>query len=183
VDVKKEREKRGMTQAQLAELTGIAPAVLSRVENLEVVPQAKTIFKIKQAFGEPTNAQVPYCTVEDVNTGEVFQYDRNFMMGWKNLARALCTTRRNEPFSQKGDVLFFDKNQTDPRVEGFFLFKFPRAYALLYSTVDIEGMEKVYLSCTNPIVDNMGWYDVDKLNCIGALVHIGRQVQLGPNLT
>ncbi len=181
MDVKREREKRGMTQAQLSELTGIAPAVLSRVENNDVVPQAKTLFKIKQAFGEPSNSQGHHCTVEDINTGEVFHYDRNFMMGWNNLARALCTTRRNDPFAQKGDILFFDKTQTDPRVEGFFLFKFSRAYALLYSTVDIEGMEKVYLSCTNPIVDNMGWYDVEKLNCIGALVHIGRNVQQSPN--
>ena len=177
MDVKKEREKRGMSQAQLAELAGISATVLSRVENFDVVPQAKTLFKIKQAFGEPTNLQEPHCKVEDMHTGEVFYYDRGFMMGWTNLARVPCTTSRNEPFAQKGDSLFFDKDQTDPRIEGFFLFQFPRAYALLYSTVDIEGMEKVYLSCTNPIVDNMGWYDIDKLNCIGALVHIGRNVQ------
>ncbi len=59
MDVKKEREKRGMTQAQLAELTGISPAVLSRVENARVAPQAKTMFKIKQAFGEPINKKNP----------------------------------------------------------------------------------------------------------------------------
>lgn len=177
MDVRKEREKRGLSQVELAERAGMSPTVLSRVENNEVVPQAKTLFKIKQALGEPTNSQEPHCTVEDLNTGEVFYYDRGFMMGWTNLARAACTTRRNEPFAQKGDSLFFDKEQTDPRIEGFFLFKFSRAYALLYSTVDIEGMERVYLSCLNPIVDNMGWYDVDKLDCIGALVHIGRNVQ------
>ena len=59
MDVKKEREKRGMTQAQLAELTGIKPAVLSRVENFATKPQAKTMFKIKQAFGKPTDKHIP----------------------------------------------------------------------------------------------------------------------------
>ena len=65
MDVKKEREKRGWSQVELAERAGIKPAVLSRVENTHVVPQAKTMFKINQAFGEPINKKNPYCQVED----------------------------------------------------------------------------------------------------------------------
>jgi len=181
VDVKKEREKRGMTQAQLAELTGIAPAVLSRVENFDVIPQAKTMFKIKQVFGEPTNKQPPHCQVEDLETGEIFQYDRDFMMGWKNLARIGCRSCRNEPFAQKGDRLFFDKQQTDPRIEGYFLFRFEKGWAMFYSHPDIQAGDRVWLSCLNPAIDNMGWFEADDLEVVGALVHIGRNVQQKTN--
>jgi transcriptional regulator with XRE-family HTH domain len=181
MDVKKEREKRGMTQAQLAEITGIAPAVLSRVENFEVQPQAKTMFKIKQAFGEPTNKQAPHCQVEDLETGEIYQYDRGFMMGWSNLARINCLSRRNEPFAQKGDSLFFDKNQTDPRIEGYFLFRFEKDWAMFYSNSDIRGGDRVFLSCTNPVIDNLGYFEADDLEVVGALVHIGRNVQQKQN--
>lgn len=181
MDVKKEREKRGMTQAQLAELTGIAPAVLSRVENFDVIPQAKTMFKIKQVFGEPTNKQTPHCQVEDLNTGENFQYDRGFMMGWSNLARINCITTRNEPFAQKGDSLFFDKEQTDPRIEGYFLFRFEKDWAMFYSHPNIQAGDSVYLSCLNPAIRNMGWFEADDLEVVGALVHIGRNVQQKQN--
>jgi transcriptional regulator with XRE-family HTH domain len=181
VDVKKEREKRGMTQAQLAELTGIAPAVLSRVENFDVVPQAKTMFKIKQAFGEPTNTQDPHCQVEDLETGEMFQYDRGFMMGWTSLARIACNSSRNEPFAQKGDSLFFDKNQTDPRIEGYYLFRFEKDWAMFYSHADIQAGDRVWLSCMNPTIDNMGWFEANDLEVVGALVHIGRNVQRKKN--
>ena len=177
MDVKKEREKRGMTQAQLAELTGIAPAVLSRVENTRVVPQAKTMFKIKQAFGEPINKKTPYCQVEDLLSGEFFQYDRVFMMGWSNLARINCITTRNEPFAQKGDSLFFDKDQTDPRIEGYFLFRFEKNWAMFYSHPNIQAGDSVYLSCLNPVIDNIGWFEAADLEVVGALVHIGRNVQ------
>jgi transcriptional regulator with XRE-family HTH domain len=181
VDVKKEREKRGMTQAQLAELTGISPTVLSRVENFDVVPQAKTMFKIKQAFGQTTNTQTPHCQVEDLETAEMFQYDRGFMMGWTNLARIACLSSRNEPFAQKGDSLFFDKNQTDPRIEGYFLFRFEKAWAMFYSHPDIQAGDRVWLSCLNPTIDNMGWFEADDLEVVGALVHIGRNVQQKKN--
>ena len=181
MDVKKEREKRGMTQAQLAELTGISPTVLSRVENFDVVPQAKTMFKIKQAFGEPTNKQTPHCQVEDLETGEMFQYDRGFMMGWSSLARIACSSRRNEPFAQQGDSLFFDKEQTDPRIEGYYLFRFEKDWAMFYSHPDIQAGDRVWLSCLNPAIDNMGWFEADDLEVVGALVHIGRNVQQKQN--
>jgi transcriptional regulator with XRE-family HTH domain len=181
MDVKKEREKRGMTQAQLAELTGIAPAVLSRVENFDVVPQAKTMFKIKQAFGQTTNAQNPRCQVEDLESAEMFQYDRGFMMGWTNLARVACNSSRNEPFAQKGDSLFFDKDQTDPRIEGYYLFRFEKDWAMFYSHPDIQAGDRVWLSCLNPTIDNIGWFEADELEVVGALVHIGRNVQQKKN--
>ena len=181
MDVKKEREKRGMSQAQLAELAGISATVLSRVENFDVVPQAKTMFKIKQAFGEPTNAQNPHCQVEDLETGEMFQYDRGFMMGWSNLARIACSSSRNEPFAQKGDSLFFDKDQTDPRIEGYYLFRFEKDWAMFYSHPDIQAGDRVWLSCLNPTIDNMGWFEADDLEVVGALVHIGRNVQQKKN--
>ena len=181
MDVKKEREKRGMTQAQLAELTGIAPAVLSRVENFDVAPQAKTMFKIKQAFGQTTNAQNPHFQVEDLETAEMFQYDRGFMMGWTNLARIACSSSRNEPFAQKGDSLFFDKDQTDPRIEGYYLFRFEKDWAMFYSHPDIQAGDRVWLSCLNPAIDNMGWFEADDLEVVGALVHIGRNVQQKKN--
>jgi len=177
MDVKKEREKRGMTQAQLAELTGIKPAVLSRVENFATKPQAKTMFKIKQAFGKPTDKHIPPCQVEDLLTGEFFQYDRGFMMGWSNLARIDCITTRNEPFAQKGDSLFFDKDQTDPRIEGYFLFRFEKNWAMFYSHPNIQAGDSVYLSCLNPAIDNIGWFEAADLEVVGALVHIGRNVQ------
>ena len=181
MDVKKEREKRGWSQVELAQRAGIKPTVLSRVENFGVVPQAKTLFKIKQAFGEPTNKQTPYCQVEDLETGEIFQYDRNYMMGWTNLARINCLTRRNEPFAQKGDSLFFDKDQTDPRIEGFFLFRFEKDWAMSYSTPDIRGGDRIHLSCLNPSIDNLGYFEADEFEVIGALVHIGRNVQQKQN--
>ena len=177
MDVKKEREKRGMTQAQLAELTGIAPAVLSRVENFDVVPQAKTLFKIKQAFGQTTNKQDPNCQVECLRTAQIFHYDRGFMMGWTNLARINCLTSRNEPFAQKGDSLFFDKEQTDPRIEGYYLFRFEKDWAMFYSHPDIQAGDRVWLSCQNPQIDNLGYFEADDLEVVGALVHIGRNVQ------
>ena len=166
-----------MTQAQLAEITGISPTVLSRVENFDVVPQAKTMFKIKQAFGEPTNAQAPHCQVECLRTAQIFHYDRGFMMGWTNLARIACITSRNEPFVQKGDSLFFDKDQTDPRIEGYYLFRFEKDWALFYSHADIQAGDRVWLSCLNPAMENIGWFEADDLEVVGALVHIGRNVQ------
>ena len=181
MDVKKEREKRGMTQAQLAEITGISPTVLSRVENFEVQPQAKTLFKIKQAFGQTTNKQEPHCQVEDLETAEIFQYDRGFMMGWTSLARIACKSSRNEPFAQKGDSLFFDKEQTDPRIEGYYLFRFEKDWAMFYSHPDIQAGDRVWLSCLNPTIDNMGWFEADDLEVVGALVHIGRNVQQKKN--
>lgn len=170
-----------MTQAQLAELTGISPTVLSRVENFDVVPQAKTMFKIKQAFGQTTNKQDPHCQVEDLETGEIFHYDRGFMMGWTNLARVNCISTRNEPFAQKGDSLFFDKEQTDPRIEGFFLFRFEKDWAMSYSTPDIRSGDRVHLSCLNPQIENLGYFEADELEVVGALVHIGRNVQQKQN--
>jgi transcriptional regulator with XRE-family HTH domain len=181
MDVKKEREKRGMSQAQLAERAGISATVLSRVENFDVVPQAKTLFKIKQAFGEPTNAKTSHCQVEDLETAEMFQYDRGFMMGWTNLARIACSSSRNEPFAQKGDSLFFDKDQTDPRIEGYYLFRFEKDWAMFYSHPDIQAGDRVWLSCLNPTIDNMGWFEADDLEVVGALVHIGRNVQQKKN--
>ena len=177
MDVKKEREKRGMSQAQLAERAGISATVLSRVENFGVKPQAKTMFKIKQAFDKPTDKQPRHCQVEDLLTGEFFQYDRGFMKGWSNLARINCITTRNEPFAQKGDSLFFDKDQTDPRIEGYFLFRFEKDWAMFYSHPNIQAGDSVYLSCLNPAIDNIGWFEAADLEVVGALVHIGRNVQ------
>ena len=177
MDVKKEREKRGWSQVELAERAGIKPAVLSRVENTHVVPQAKTMFKIKQAFGEPINKKNPYCQVEDLLTGKFFQYDRGFMMGWSNLARVACNSKRNEPFAQQGDSLFFDKEQTDPRIEGYYLFRFEKDWAMFYSHPDIQAGDRVWLSCLNPTIENMGWFEADDLEVVGALVHIGRNGQ------
>lgn len=181
MDVKKEREKRGWSQVELAQRAGIKPTVLSRVENFGVTPQAKTMFKIKQAFGEPTNVESPYCQVEYLETGEIFQYDRGFMMGWTSLARVACLSSRNEPFAQKGDSLFFDKNQTDPRIEGYYLFRFEKDWAMFYSHPDIQAGDRVWLSCLNPTIDNMGWFEADDLKVVGALVHIGRNVQQKKN--
>lgn len=177
MDVKKEREKRGWSQVELAQRAGIKPTVLSRVENFGVIPQAKTMFKIKQALGEPTNVESTHCQVECLRSGEIFHYDRGFMMGWTNLARIACITSRNEPFVQKGDSLFFDKDQIDPRIEGYYLFRFEKDWAMFYSYPDIQVGDRVWLSCLNPAIDNMGWFEADDLEVVGALVHIGRNVQ------
>ena len=177
MDVRKEREKIGLSQAELALRAGISPTVLSRVENYEVVPQAKTLFKIKQALSKPTNKESPHCTIECLRTAEIFHYDRGFMMGWTNLARIACITSRNEPFVQKGDSLFFDKNQTDPRIEGYYLFRFEKDWAMFYSDPDIQAGDRVWLSCLNPRMQNIGWFEAEDLEVVGALVHIGRNVQ------
>ena len=103
------------------------------------------------------------------------------MMGWTNLARVNCISTRNEPFAQKGDSLFFDKEQTDPRIEGFFLFRFEKDWAMSYSTPDIRSGDRVHLSCLNPQIENLGYFEADELEVVGALVHIGRNVQQKQN--
>ena len=55
-------------------------------------------------------------------------------MGWSNLARVACNSKRNEPFAQQGDSLFFDKEQTDPRIEGYYLFRFEKDWAMFTAT-------------------------------------------------
>jgi len=181
MDVRKERELRGLTQAELADRAGIAPAVLSRVENNEVAPQAKTLFKIKQALGNAEN-KLPnrHCRVEDLDLGEVLISETAATLGWTDLARMNCASRRNEPDMIPGDTLFFDKHQTDPRVEGYFLFKFPKGHACYYSVPDIQEGDRVFLSAKSPHwTGHMGMFEVADLEVIGALVHIGRNIQSG----
>jgi transcriptional regulator with XRE-family HTH domain len=181
MDIRKEREDRGLTQAELAERAGIAPAVLSRVENNEVAPQAKTLYKIKQALGDTEN-KLPHrhCRVEDLDLGEILISETAATLGWTDLARMNCASRRNEPDMIPGDTLFFDKHQTDPRVEGYYLFKFPLGYACYYSVQNIQEGDQVYLSAkSSHWSGHMGMFDVADLTVIGALVHIGRNVQTG----
>lgn len=183
MDIKKEREKRGITQAELAELAGIAPAVLSRAENNEVVPQAKTLYKIKQALGQAAHNGSPVrsCRVEDLDLNEILISETAATLGWTDLARMTCTSRRNEPDLIPGDTMFFDKNQTDPRIEGYYLFKFPKGYACYYSVQDIQEGDQVFLSAKSTHWSgHMGMFEVAELEVIGALVHIGRNIQIGP---
>jgi transcriptional regulator with XRE-family HTH domain len=183
MNVKKMREQRGLTQAELAQMAGIAPAVLSRVENNEVVPQARTLYKIKQALGEALNNGSPArsCRVEDLDLDEILISETAATLGWTDLARMTCKSRRNEPDMLPGDTLFFDKNQTDPRIEGYYLFKFPKGFATYYSVQDIQEGDRVYLSAKSlHWSGNMGMFDVSDLVVIGALVHIGRNIQIGP---
>jgi transcriptional regulator with XRE-family HTH domain len=183
MDVRKEREARGLTQAELAEKAGIAPAVLSRVENNEVAPQAKTLYKIKQALGNTENKlPLRHCRVEDLDLGETLISETAATFGWTDLARITCVSRRNEPDMQPGDILFFDKQQTNPRIEGYYLFKFKKGLAVYQSLEDITGGDKVFLSSSNPIFGYVGEFEVADLTVIGALVHIGRNVQTGPKL-
>ena len=183
MDIKKEREKRGITQNELANMAGVAQAVLSRAENNEVVPQAKTLYKIKQALGQAAHNGTPTrsCRVEDLDLNEILISETAATLGWTDLARMTCASRRNEPDMLPGDTLFFDKHQTDPRMEGYYLFKFAKGYACYYSVQDIQEGDQVFLSAKSAHWSgNMGMFEVSDLEVIGALVHIGRNIQVGP---
>lgn len=61
--VKKAREEAGLTQLQLAEITGIQQAHLSRIENAQHSPTHRTLMKIAKALKK----EVEYFNLNDDN--------------------------------------------------------------------------------------------------------------------
>ena len=47
----KNREERGLTQAELAELSGIKQSAISRLESFKAIPQLDTMLKILKPLG------------------------------------------------------------------------------------------------------------------------------------
>lgn len=174
MDIKAERNKRGMSQQDLAEAAGIEQAALSRIESGAVTPRAATLLKIRTALGETGFNENFQCRVHDLDDDSITYYDQRFMPGLSNLLQVKIGTSRNEPEIKRGDTAFFDADNIDLNYEGFFLFKFAVDYAVLNSTQDIRNLNYVYLSCLNPLVDNIGFVKKDELNVLGRLVHCGR---------
>ncbi len=59
--IKEMRKKAYLTQAELAELTGISDGYISRLETGKVMPTADTLWKIAKAIG---------CKVDDLYEAE-----------------------------------------------------------------------------------------------------------------
>lgn len=174
MDIKAERIKRGMSQQELAEVAGIERAALSRIENGLVSPQAATLFKIRTAFGEVRSNENFQCRVHDLDDDSITYYDQRFMPGKQNIITVIAKTARNAPEIQIGDRVFFDADQIDPGVEGYYLFKFAVDLGIYYSTQDIRKHDCVLLSCSNRMVDNMGQTKKSDLEVLGRLIHVGR---------
>lgn len=174
MDIKAERIKRGMSQQELAEAAGIEQAALSRIESNLVTPRAATLSKLRTAFGETGTNENFQCRVHDLDDDSITYYDQRFMPGASNLLEIKIGTSRNEPEIKRGDIAFFDADNTDLNYEGFFLFKFEVDYGVFYSTQSLTDFDYVNLSCLNPMVDNIGFVKKDELNVLGRLVHCGR---------
>ena len=174
MDIKAERIKRGMSQQDLAEAAGIEQAALSRIESNLVSPRAATLFKIRKAFGETGSNENFQCRVHDLDDGTHTYYDQKFMPGRQEVFTLIVKTARNAPEMQIGDRAFFDAEQTDPSVEGYYLFRFAVDTGIYYSTQDIREHDCVILSCNNRMVDNMGSTKKSDLEVLGRLIHVGR---------
>lgn len=174
LDIKAERIKRGMSQQELAEAAGIEQAALSRIEGNLVTPRAATLLKIRTAFGEAGINENFQCRVHDLDDDSITYYDQKFMPGKQNIITLIAKTARNAPEIQIGDRVFFDADQIDPGVEGYYLFKFAVDLGIYYSTQDIRKHDHVLLSCSNRMVDNMGQTKKSDLEVLGRLIHVGR---------
>lgn len=163
-----------MSQQELAEAAGIEQAALSRIESNLVTPRAGTLFKIRKAFGETGSNQNFQCRVHDLDDGTHTYYDQKFMPGRQEVFTLIVATARNAPEIQIGDRAFFDAEQTDPSVEGFYLFRFSVDTGIYYSTQDIREHDCVVLSCNNRMVDNIGQIKKSNLEVLGRLIHVGR---------
>lgn len=174
LDIKAERIKRGMSQQELAEAAGIEQAALSRIESGAVTPRAATLLKIRTALSETGCNENFQCRVHDLDDDSITYYDQRFMPGASNLLQIKIRTGRNAPEIKAGDTAFFDADNIDLNHEGFFLLKFEVDYGVFYSAQDIRNFDYVYLSCLNPMVDNIGFVKKDELTVLGRLVHCGR---------
>jgi transcriptional regulator with XRE-family HTH domain len=193
VDVKAERIKRNLSQQELADATGIERAQISRIEAGVVQPQAKTLFKIEQVFGLSNNKVEEKCSVEILESGEVFYYDCKVMQGWNGLIRSKCTSNRNAPHIKIGDITFFKKlgdddckrtASFDPDkniIEGYYLVKFDTGSHCFYITQNIVSLNEINLIAANPDFPDLGIFKKQDLEVLGYLVHVGRNIVSPPS--
>lgn len=190
INVREERERRGMSQQELSEKSGVPQTVLSRIENGHVSPRAKTLFAIRQALGDTSNSLDTMIEFEDLRTGIIRYYDRQFfeLYGARHVCYVECRAMRNEPYILMGDMLYFDKdigicsadkcfcNLPDGgcNMSGYYLFKFKSDYACALVQRSLQDKNMVHLSFANAHYPDLGWQEISDLNCHGKLIRLGR---------
>ena len=188
--IKELRQKAGLTQLELADLTGIDGPQLSRIERGERNAGPKSLKRIAAALDVPIallvqpNFQQPNLKkVHDLDGGIDLYVDERFykdMPDWDVCSKEI-TTHTNAPFLIRGDRVYANRNDKDIFTEGLFLFRFGVQEENIYCAFvmpDPSKLDRFHISYHDPNVENIGWVNMDDIEVIGRVVRVGREINL-----
>jgi transcriptional regulator with XRE-family HTH domain len=185
-EIKKFRQTFGLTQAEVADKAGIAPAVLSRIENDEVVPQLKTKHKIHKAMKEYNfksfideeeglKVQKRMSIIDCLDFNKKYEVEPSVAFGFDALVRHVVTTKINGPIFDIGDTIFADQQQFNfSQSEGWYIFHQiePKRTFVAYSTPSHNFYgEEAYLSFNSDLPD-IGWVKASQFEALGKIVRV-----------
>lgn len=189
--IKELRQKAGLTQLELADLTGIDGPQLSRIERGERNAGPKSLKRIAAALDVPIdllvqpNFQQPNLKkVHDLDGGIDLYVDercyKDNATDWDVCSKEI-TTHTNSPFLIKGDLAYANQNDKDIFREGLFLFRFGVHKENIYCAFimpDPSKLDRFHISYYDPNVENIGWVNMDDIEIIGRVVRVGREINL-----
>ena len=188
--IKELRQKAGLTQLELADLTGIDGPQLSRIERGERNAGPKSLKRIAAALDvpidmltQPNFEQPKLKRIHDLDGGIDLFVDERFyrdMPDWDVCSKEI-TTNTNSPFLIRGDRVYADRNNKDIFKEGLFLFRFGVQEDNIYCAFvmpDPSRLDRFHISYHDPNIENIGWVGLDDIEVIGKVCRIGRDINL-----
>ena len=162
--IKRLREDKAVTLEQLAKRTGLAPSVLSQVENHMISPPLGTLIRLAKAFQVPVGfffsgeeAEEPFCLVRARERKVVSRFASNeglsYGYGYESLGYAM-KGRRMEPFVvtlTPAEVPHVDPNQHAGE-EFIFVLEGEVEVKLGEHTDVLQPGDSIYYSSTIPHV-------------------------------
>lgn len=188
--IKELRQKAGLTQLELAELTGIDGPQLSRIERGERNAGPKSLKRIAAALdvsidllAQPNFQQPKLSKIYDLDGGVELLVDERFhdqMPEWDMCSKTI-STHFNSPFVIRNDRVYANRNDKDIFKNGLFLFRYGMQKHNIYCAFimpDPSRLDHFHLSYHDPNVANIGWVNMDDIEIIGRVVRVGRDINL-----
>lgn len=153
----------GITQKELATLTGITPALISRYEQGKGNPRAETVERLAEALeiqveqlleAQANNDFIKFPVLSDVQEEPKISGGME-IDSWKNLTLPRDSIKFNgnpsnlvatevignsmEPLLNRGDLVLFDKSQTDIADGGIYCFMFHDIVRIKKLSLSLHG--------------------------------------------
>tara|TARA_Y100001963_G_scaffold156936_1_gene251780 strand:+ start:355 stop:945 length:591 start_codon:yes stop_codon:yes gene_type:complete len=188
-NLKKIREDRGMSQAELAKLMGTTNQTISRWERGERGITLETLDKLSSAL-RTTIAQIlgltgsalstnKVCEIRFIDKGEKFMIDdqvfTNRSTNTDDLRALSVEDDRMAPTFCKGDIVVVDTLSKNIRVDGIFAIAVKDQGVFITRSNWNYLKEVLTLKNDNPLNDDVGEVNADDLEVVGQIIWGGKQ--------
>lgn len=188
-NLKKIREDRGMSQAELAKLMGTTNQTISRWERGERGITLETLDKLSSAL-RTTIAQIlgltgsalstnKVCEIQFIDEGEKFMIDdqvfTNRSTNTDDLRALSVEDDRMAPTFCKGDIVVVDTLSKNIRVDGIFAIAVKDQGVFITRSNWNYLKEVLTLKNDNPLNDDVGEVNADDLEVVGQIIWGGKQ--------